>query len=459
MHETRIFDIAIEICVIFLLVFMPFAFGGVGLGPQIVLISVSQLVFLLFLAKAAKTGDFEFKGNIFLYVFIAFLAVIFFQAIPLPEVLLKLLSPATNRNYIEFLPGYKENPSWRSISVFPAATQIEMFKILSYGLVSLVIVNTFNKKEQLARLLAVISITGFAVACFGIIQRFTWNGMIYWVQPVPEGASPFGPFVNKNHFAGFMELTIAITAAFVFMEKQTEKKILFGFMAIAMLLALFLCLSRAGIVSFFAASGIGFSIIFLRRSFKKYIFYAAPVILAVSVLLFFIVRVPLIERFSTSLGSAQGRWHMYKDVIEMSKDYPLFGAGLGNFAAVFPMYKTTISNMIFSHADSDWLQFLSETGLIGFLCIAVFIWFFFKDILYCHFLGKGRCVLLKDINLRHDRFVLLVISAGIVSLSSIVMHGMVDINLHIPSNMLLTCIIGALLMIAAHVKFKEDANG
>jgi len=459
MHETRIFDITIEICVIFLIVFMPFAFGGVGLGPQIVLITVSQLVFLLFLAKAAKTGSFEFKGNVFLYVFTAFFAVIFFQAVPLPEALLKLLSPATYRNYVEFLPGYKENPSWRSISVFPAATQIEMFKILSYGLVSFVIVNTFNKKEQILRFLSVISITGFAIACFGIMQKFTYNGMIYWMQPVPEGASVFGPFVNKNHFAGFMELTIPITAIFIFTEKPVEKKILFGFMAAVMLLALFLCLSRAGIISFFTAVSVTFTVLFYRR-LKRYLIYVLPAFLIATLSVIFITKNMLVERFATIDKAFFSRLEIFKDVFRMISDFPVFGAGLGNFGTVFPLYKTIPLDLSFRNAHNDWLDFLAETGIAGFICIAIFIALFFKDLLYCHFLGKGRCVLQTDVSMRHDRFVILVIAASLIAILSVILHGFFEINMHIPSNILMAFVIGAIAMVAEHGDFhaKNEAG-
>lgn len=451
-------DVIIEICIIFLIAFTALAFGSVGLGPQIIFISISEFIFFLWLAKAIKAGRIDFTISIFSYLFIAFLTLVIFQSIPLPKFLLKLISPTTYRNYIDFLPGYKEGFMWRSISICPEATKAEFFKALSYGLVGFVIVNNFNKKPQLIRLLCAISITGFAIACFGIIQRYTWNGMIYWIQPVPEGTIAFGPFVNKNHFAGFMELTIPITAMFVFIAERIEKKIFFGFMAAVMLLALFLCLSRAGILSFFVATSFILSVLFLRRSLIKYLFYILPAVLIISIFIFFVVKGPLIERFSSAPEAFSGRLRIYKDVLRMFRDFPLFGVGLGNFGNIFSMYKSFSADLIFRHPDSDWLQFLTEAGLSGFLCIVTFIWLFLKDILYCHFLGRGRCAFSKDTHLRHDRFVLLVISAGLVSITSIVLHGILDINLHIPSNMFLTCIIGALLMATAHIKFKEDAN-
>jgi len=436
------FDNLIEICIIFLIVFTPLAFGSVGLGPQIILITISEFIFLLFLLKPAQPEQLFFKKNIFSAIFFAFLALIIFQFIPLPKFLLKFLSPSTYKIYLDFLPGYSERQMWRTISVSPAATQIEFFKILSYGLITFITVNIIKTKEQIIRILTAISITGFIIALFGIIQKFTWNGMIYWIQPVPEGVVAFGPFVNKNHFAGFMELTIPITAAFVFISRKIEKKVLFSFMATAMLLALFLSLSRAGILSFFSALAILFLIVFSRRHLKKYLLYILPAILVICIGIFFIARVPLVERFSTAHEAFYLRAGIYKDIFHMFMDFPVFGIGAGAFGKVFSIYKTSFADKIFTHADSDWLQFLSETGLVGFSCIAIFIWLFFKDILYCW-------------SKRHDRFVLTFLLSGTVSLTSIILHGIVDVNLHIPSNILLFCVVAGLSAVVAHGDFHE----
>lgn len=454
----NLLDAAIELCVIFLIIFTPLVFGSVGIGSQIIFTFVCQLMFLLWLAKSFKTGQIRIIGNPFFYLYIAFLCLIIFQLIPLPKFILKILSPATYKNYIEFLPGYREGFMWRAISVHTQATRIEFLKALSYGLLVFAIINNFNRKSQILHILTAVSITGFAIACFGIIQKVTYNGMIYWVQPVPENAIPFGPFVNKNHFAGFMELTIPTTFALIFVAKRIEKKAFLAFMATVMLLALFLCLSRAGIMSFLAAALFVLFLLFLRHSLVKYMKYILPAVLLICVTMFLITKAPVMERFSAAPEAFSLRLAVYKDAFRMFFDFPLFGVGAGNFASIFGMYKTSGADVVFRHAESDWVQFLTETGVAGFLCIAAFIWLFFKDILYCHFLGRGRCLFSKDFHKRHDRFVLLFLSAGLVSLVSITFHGILDINLHIPSNAVLASVIAGILIAVAHNRFHDESD-
>jgi len=458
MHEAAFSDIIIEICLIFLIVFLPFAFGAVGIGPQIVLISICEIVFLLFLAKASKIRQPVFSKNIFTWITVVLLAVMIFQVIPLPKSILKILSINSYNIYMDFLPGYKEGSFWRTLSFDPLSSKIELFRIMSYGLVAIVIIKNFNKKKQITRLLTVIAVTGFLAACFGVIQKFTYNGMIYWVQSVPEGAGPFGPFVNKNHFAGLMELAIPMAMALVFIENKFAKKVLFAFMAIIMSLALFLSMSRAGILSFLAALSVATAILFLRSSLgkftlKKHIFYLILTVLTVIFAIFFILKEPLIERFSTAHDAFFARTAVYKDIWRMFMDFPIFGTGAGTFANIFSMYKTFYAEKVFTHADSDWLQFFAEYGLIVFLSIIILIWVFLKDILYRHFLGKGR-----SSGPRHDRFVLVVLLSCAVSIISIIFHGFVDINLHIPSNAFLFCVIAAIAFVVAHGNFHDDTD-
>src|SRR2546428_9393043 len=46
------------------------------------------------------------------------------------------------------------------------------------------------------------------------------------------------------------------------------------------------------------------------------------------------------------------------------------GSGLGSFAVAFPRFRTLRAPAVMSHAESDWLGLLVETGAIGFLLAA-----------------------------------------------------------------------------------------
>ena len=59
-----------------------------------------------------------------------------------------------------------------------------------------------------------ISVLGLVLALAGIVQHATFNGRIYGIWTSEMGGTPFGPFVNRNHFAGWMLMGIPLVFAY-----------------------------------------------------------------------------------------------------------------------------------------------------------------------------------------------------------------------------------------------------
>lgn len=81
---------------------------------------------------------------------------------------------------------------------------------------------------------------GFGLAIFAIIQKATWNGKLYWFRELSLGGEPFGPFVNRNHYAGFINMLIPLSLGLAVMRRSRGKQTLFGFFGIIMAVSLFI---------------------------------------------------------------------------------------------------------------------------------------------------------------------------------------------------------------------------
>src|SRR6185503_16967372 len=99
-------------------------------------------------------------------------------------------------------------------------------------------------------LVRTITIFGFFLAMFGLTQSFTSDGTrVYWFRQLSQSTA-FGPFINRHHFAGFMEMTIALPLGLLFSGSlESYKRPLYGFAALLMGLALIMTNSRGGIIS------------------------------------------------------------------------------------------------------------------------------------------------------------------------------------------------------------------
>jgi O-antigen ligase len=68
---------------------------------------------------------------------------------------------------------------------------------------------------------------------------------------------------------------------------------------------------------------------------------------------------------------------MWADTINVVKDFPVTGTGFGTFQSIFPKYRThEWGGKILLYAHCDYLQLVSETGIIGIFFIVVF-WVYF----------------------------------------------------------------------------------
>src|SRR5262249_11990439 len=111
-----------------------------------------------------------------------------------------------------------------------------------------------TSRRRLIALGGLLTIFGLALAIFALVQHFTWNGKLYWFRPNTVSTSAFGPFVNHNHFAGYMELLIPLPIGLIMSGAvRRETRLLYGFAAAAMGIALVASLSRGGMISLAAA--------------------------------------------------------------------------------------------------------------------------------------------------------------------------------------------------------------
>jgi len=267
---------------------------------------------------------------------------------------------------------------------------------------------------------------GFLVSVFGILQHLTFNGKLYWVRELTYGAIPFGPYVNRNHFAGLMELLIPLALVPLILGKVRRERLavvtLFAVMPIA---ALFLSASRGGILSFCAQFALLAFLILRRRGVTKHLLAVSAVLLTALIIVTWLGVGRILQRFSSMQAlevTAGKRGAMRKGAWHMLLDHPVAGTGLGTFQIAYPPYETLYDGKVVNHTHNDYLEALAETGALGGLCCAWFL----------------AVLLLKSLSLFRQRdfsFPGTLQLAGIVACAGFLVHALFDFNFHIPSNL------------------------
>src|SRR5271169_260287 len=140
---------------------------------------------------------------------------------------------------------------------YPFLTRVELLKLAAYLLIFFLATQVFRERRDLTNLAWFLILLCFSVSLLGIVQHFAFDAKIYGLRTLTAGGDPFGPFVNRNHFAGFVELTLpAGLALLIFRGLRRDLIPLTGLLTIVPIGALILSGSRGGIVSFAFELGI-----------------------------------------------------------------------------------------------------------------------------------------------------------------------------------------------------------
>jgi O-antigen ligase len=270
-----------------------------------------------------------------------------------------------------------------------------------------------------------VMLFGFFVAGFGILQHLTFNGKLYWFREMRYGGIPFGPYVNRNHFAGFAELVIPIALVPLMLGKvRRERRFVVGFLALLPIGALFASASRGGIVAFGVELLFLILYVVLQRAGGKHLLSGGIVLLAALSLVSWLGVKEVLSRFGSlqTLEVQEGkRASMRHGTWKIFLAHPVLGTGLGTIQLVYPPYETLYDGKIVNHSHNDYLEALAETGILGGLCCA---WF----------LAVLLLTALRSLQEKQLSFAVALRLAGLVACCGFLVHSLVDFNLHIPAN-------------------------
>jgi O-antigen ligase len=383
------------ICV--LIAFAVLSFGAVQVWSQSILEGGAALLFLYWAIVASRGTGKKIQWNVLNWPLLGFIGI----------GLLQLLFHGT---------------------AYPFLTRLQLLRVATYFLVFFLSAQAFRSRADLTMLAWCVILFCFAVSLLTIIQHFTAGQTIYWVEPV-NGSEPYGPYVNRNHFAGFVELTLPVGLALMaFRGLRRDVLPLMTLFTIVPVGALVLSGSRGGLIGFALEIGILGWMMRRRKALRSG--RVAAIAGVAIVALFFVAWVGAtraIRQFS-ALKSPEvtigRRISMDRGAAHIFLDHLVKGCGMGTIVAVYPRYETDYDGRRVDHVHDDYLETLAETGLLGGLCGAAFFWLLF---------GEAR----KNLAAEQGRFSLGLHVGAIMAVGGLMLHSLVDFNLQLPANALL----------------------
>jgi len=427
----------------FLLIFCPLAFGTVELWSITCMEFLAPMALLAYvLSRDSKNNWYSVPG---FWPFVLLLLFMGVQLLPLPFELIRLLSPKAAYLY-EPAQAVAGGRMPVPLSLHSKATLQELFRFSSYLIFYILTVQLLSDYRRLRKVLLIVAGLAGVIAFLAILQKFSSPDKIYWFRDVPRNAKPFGPWISRNHFAGFMEMIIPLAIVLsmhyrphityqiplrerilsLFTLPRANLHLLLSFGVVLMAASLFASVSRGGILSCIMAMLFLIGLLALLNQGRRSLLAMTALALAALLLTTWLGWEPIISRFDRMVNQDgrffDGRLLIWQDTLPMARDFWLTGAGFGSFQATYPIYNQGFGGgAIVDHAHNDFIELITEGGVVAIILVG---WF-----LVAVFGGAWQ-----QVRRRRDPFAALLFCGAVTGIVAIFFHSITDFNMHNAAN-------------------------
>jgi len=336
-----------------------------------------------------------------------------------------------------------------AVSVYKEASILSFLRIVTYVFLFYIVVNVFNRKMIVSFAVFFIALATI-LSFFGLLQYFFRVNHSWWV---PNGLLA-STYVNHNHFAGLLEMSIPVSLG-LFLGIRSEvfsikKALFYRFLIIVSLIVSMLAFvfsqSRGGWVSLVVALFCLNVVLLKKKIFTKKVlllFLLAVLFIAIYI---YVGEDSVAKRFRTfeniaSIDFLDSRLYIWKGSLNIIRNSPFVGNGLGTFLYVFPQYRPVELPLKAFYAHNDYLQMMVEMGPIG-LMLMLFVILRLLRIGFTNFMGKnyqrGEGIYMAPLNG--------IIIGFTTSILSISLHNLVDFNFHIFANMMIVSVLSGIIV-------------
>jgi O-antigen ligase len=219
----------------------------------------------------------------------------------------------------------------------------------------------FAAKQRRRSVLRLLFYFGFAVSVLALAQLRTSQGKVFWLFPTGYADFVMGPFVSRNLYSAFIELLLPVGLYYAISGRRAW---LHWGMCGVMLASVVAGASRAGVV--LAVSEVAAVLLLARlrglvntrAALGRLALLAGGCALLVALSGGTAVWERLRER-----DPYGARREMLRSSIDMVRERPWSGLGLGTWAIHYPRFANYDDGTVTAHAHNDWAEWAAEGGL------------------------------------------------------------------------------------------------
>ena len=318
------------------------------------------------------------------------------QLLPLPAAIIDAVSPADRHiRQALSLGGSVNGPL--PISVDPSST-VWAFAVFAGAVAVFFVARRMFEDGGIRTVARGIAGTGLILSAICLAQDATAHGLMYWHWKPPfDVAYPFGPFINRNHYATWVVMAVPVALGYLLAhgwvhaphERRSNWRARLGLFdgrslwlaaaVVLMLVGLVASLSRAGMIAMATALAVAIHCRGRHGAAPVSWWAIGALVLAAVGAAIRIDPIELYHRFAASEAAAADRLSIWRATLPVIKDFWLTGAGAGTFEIVMLVYERTPSLFRINAAHNHYLQVAAEGGLMLAVPVAATLGFLTRD--------------------------------------------------------------------------------
>jgi O-antigen ligase len=350
----------------------------------------------------------------------------------------------------------------------PHQTRQYLLRTLVFGCVFANVLLLARSPQRIRWLSMVLVVSGGVQALLAIYWLALGASYQFMFEDIRHGGHATGTFVNRNHLAGYLYLTMAAGIGLLLGSIDTgaqearrwrdhvvnllqfvlSPRMALRLLLLVMVIALVLTRSRMGNTAFFSALvvlGIVVAVTAPALRLKALVLVASMVIIDVVVVGQWVGLDRVLQRIDQTAvaiedfrgeETVESRLDPAWYTLPMVAERPFFGWGGGSYFIAFPPFKSQemlLHQQFFDHAHNDYAEIAADTGLVGLSLLAVLVLATLRRA-WQLLTTRGQPTATKG-----------AAYAGVMAITCLMLHSMVDFNLQIPANALTACALLALV--------------
>lgn len=410
----------------------PWAWYLAALLACIMLIAARRRLLDLYEAAKRSTDPRWFLAAAGLFVLLPLV-----QLLPWPDVVLAYVAPGIADAHREAATLLGHVPSAATLD--RQATLDEFLRRSAYLAFMLIAAAVAVRRGGLELIARAVVYAALINAIYGIANYLTHGEFLFFKPAMHDYLNVVsGTYVNKNHFAGLMELALPIAVYMVIGSASHSAhaeatqvyrllkrgRFVGGVATVAVLVtALLLTVSRGGILAMAVASVIGWALFSRRHSGVRVLRYLLPIAVGVVAFVLLLGFHDILRMFAARGLAVGERADLWLNSLQAFPHYWLLGGGAGAYEALFALFKEPVLGVaIYDHTHNDYIEYLLTSGPLGLLAFVALIGFGLQG------LNRRRLMALHKSTSGHAA------TGMLVGAFALCLHGVVDFNFQIPAN-------------------------